>query len=301
MQRWRHFLSRRLVQALIAATGLFACARPGTPAAASADAGRVAATFRGGAVSLAEVESEANRLTPGLRDQFASRAGREALVLSLIDKKLLAGEARHRGLDRDPELQRQVRDLESRLLIKALVSDEEKALGPPTDTELRAYYAAHRDRYALPERVRLARVLVRAGAGGPADKASAQLRAQKLRARLIKGEALASVEQQAEGPERARGGELGTFSQGDFMEPSVGRAAFALERPGSVSPVLSTRDGFAVLQLLERLARRTPPFEEVRPQVAAELSVTRQRQAFDALRKRLRQAADVHLEASAAR
>jgi len=252
-------------------------------------------------VSLAEVESEANRLTPGLRDQFANPAGREALVLSLIDKKLLVGEARHRGLDQDPELQRQVSGLESRLLIKALVANEQKAIGPPSDAELRAFYDAHRDRYALPERVRIARVLVRPGAAGPAGKASAQLRAQALRARLLRGEPLASVEKQAEGPERARGGELGTYAQGDFKAPAVGRAAFALVRPGAVSPVLPTQEGFAVLQLLERLAGRVPPFEEVRAQVAAELSVDRQRQAFDALRKRLRQAADVHLETSAAR
>lgn len=282
--------------------GLFlACPRAPSPEDASPDAGRLAATFRGGAVTLADAEAEANHLTPALREQFANPAGREALVLSLVDKALLVREARRRKLDRDPELERQVRDLEDRLLIKALVADEQEHQGPPPDQALRSFYQANAERYALPERVRVARVLVRTRAPTPAGVTAARVRAERLRARLVKGEALASVEKDADGPERAQGGEWGTFAQADFRDPAVGRAAFALDHKGAVSKVLTTADGMVVLRLIARMAARVPPFEEVRTRVGAEVAARRQRAAFDALRKRLRADADVHLEPSRAR
>lgn len=282
------------------AAGLCGCGKRSGSAVNSSSGGELAASFRGGAITRAELEAEANRLTPALREEFATPAGHDALALSMVDAKLLVAEARRRSLDRDPDLRHQIDDLEQRLLIKALVASEQKAIGPAQDSELRAAYAANRDRYTLPERVRLGRVFVRAGTSN-SGKGAARSKADRLRARLMKGESLASVEKEADGPERARGGELGVFAQADFQDPSVGRAAFALVKGGQVSPVLTTADGFVVLQLIERLATRVQPFDEVRSQVAAQLAAGRQRAAFDALRKRLREAADVHLEPGAAR
>ena len=58
---------------------------------------------------------ESARLPPALREQFETPAGRREFTRSMIDKRLLVLEARRRKLTEDPELRRQVQELEERL------------------------------------------------------------------------------------------------------------------------------------------------------------------------------------------
>lgn len=73
-----------------------------------------------------------------------------------------------------------------------------------------------------------------------------------LRERVLKGEKfsmLATLYSQDPGS-TAKGGELGFFTRGD-MVGEFEAAAFAL-KPGEVSPVIETKFGFHILQLIER-------------------------------------------------
>ncbi|WP_434390562.1 peptidylprolyl isomerase [Melittangium boletus] len=266
------------------------------PPPSSADGPQVA-RFVGGSLSLEEFRRESQRLPPSLREQFESEAGRREFVGALVDKRLMVLEARRRGLAEQPEIVRQVRELEERLVVQALLAQEERNLGPPSEAELRAYHAANKDSFRQPERLRVTRVLAAVGPGrGAAEQARARVRAEQFARRLRAGEPMARVSSEGEGPERARQGELGLLVRGVGRDPRLERAAFALTRPGEVSPVVELEDGFAVLQLVERLPGRTPPFEEVRSEVEGRLAPTRQRGVFDALRARLRSTAEVQLE-----
>ncbi|MBS2024380.1 MAG: peptidyl-prolyl cis-trans isomerase [Deltaproteobacteria bacterium] len=255
------------------------------------------ATFVGGQVTRAEFDRESKRLPPLLRPQFDTIHGKHELAVSLVDKKLLVQHAKEQGYAADPELRRQVDELEERLLVQAMMQHEEKALPPATEADERAYYEAHKLELAEPERVKLARVQVNVPDKATApEKAKARARIDKLHAQLQAGVPLAKVAPQGDGPEKARGGELGVFAKGELNDRDLERAAFALKKPGDLSPVTESREGLAVVVLLEKKPSRLAPFEELRQSIHDKLELIRKRKAFDELRERLRKKANVHID-----
>lgn len=85
-----------------------------------------------------------------------------------------------------------------------------------------------------------------------AERERVRLELNKLRERVLKGDkfsTLAMLYSEDEGTAR-KGGELGFFSRGE-MVGEFEAAAFAL-KPGEVSPVIETKYGFHIIQLIER-------------------------------------------------
>ena len=84
------------------------------------------------------------------------------------------------------------------------------------------------------------------------ERESVRMRLAELRERILKGESFATLATlYSQDPESAKkGGELGFFTRGD-MVPQFEAAAFAL-KPGEVSPIVETRFGFHIIQLIER-------------------------------------------------
>lgn len=73
-----------------------------------------------------------------------------------------------------------------------------------------------------------------------------------FRDRILKGESFTTIAVlYSEDPgSMSKGGELGFFSRGD-MYPEFEAAAFSL-KPGEISPIVKTKAGFHILQLIER-------------------------------------------------
>lgn len=261
--------------------------------------GDVVARYEGGVVTRDELAREANRLPPELREQFRRLSGQKELALSIVDKRLLVAEARRRKLTEDPEIQREVRALEERLIVQRLLADEERAAAPSTDEELRELYRAHREDFEQPEGVRVRRILVHSPKDAPsADRQRARKKAEAFRARLRRGEDAAKVAREGQGAEAVRGGDLGWITK-DGSARRMADAAFKLNTAQPISDVVDLDEGFAVLALIERRAARTPPFEEVRSAVEARMLPMQQRRVFDRLRQSLRESAAVKLEFTA--
>jgi peptidyl-prolyl cis-trans isomerase C len=285
----------RLVASFALAVTAGACGRCGSSAPP------VAASYDGGTVTVEDLQREASRMPPLLRTRFETEAGRRDLASAIVDKRLLAAEGRRRKLDETPEIRREIVELEERLTIQALLAAEEKALGPPTDAELRAWYDGHRAELGEPERVHVRRILAAAAPeAGQADRERARARAERLAARL-RTEPFEKVAREGDGPERARGGDLGLIAKGEGKDPALEAAAFALRLPGDRSAVVAMAGGYAVLELVERRPGRVPSFEEARGEVANRLEPLRKRKAFDDLLARLRAGADVKIGAQASR
>jgi len=87
---------------------------------------------------------------------------------------------------------------------------------------------------------------------GTEEKDRVRLELNKLRERVLKGENFSMLATlYSEDPGSAtKGGELGFFGRGDMVS-EFEAAAFVL-KPGEVSPVIETKFGFHIIQLIER-------------------------------------------------
>lgn len=275
-----------------------ACTKPAPVAGPSqAGEGPVVGRFDGGVVTQAELAEESARLPSPLREQFERPAGQREFVRSMIDKRLLAQEARVRGLHQKPEIARQVRALEERLVIQELLAAEEKAAGTPGEQALREYYEQHRAELAQPERLRLGRVQVAVPPGATsAQRAQAKQKAERLAQRLKAGEALEKVAAEGDGAERVRGGELGWVARGDLPDRELESAAFGLKKVGDTSGVVAEAKGYSVVRLLERREARVPAFEEVRAEVEGRALPQWKRKVFEGLLARLRETGSVSID-----
>jgi len=109
-------------------------------------------------ITLGEYAAALERMDTFERMRYQSPDRRKRLLDEMIEVELLAQEARRRGLDKAEETQERVRQL-----LRDQLLDELKKGGPAAneipDAELRAYYDAHKDEFAEPERRRVAAIV----------------------------------------------------------------------------------------------------------------------------------------------
>ena len=159
-------------------------------------------------------------------------------------------------------------------LIRGQVAEEkvrEQVLSEqgPTDEELRSYYESHRDDY---KSTRASHILVKKRS--LADKLSKELDKTKRKDLARRFGELAK--KFSEDPQSAKqGGDLGFFSPGQFVPPFE-RAADKL-RIGAISNPVRTEFGFHLIRVTER---RVTPFEDVREEIAQQLSTGEEEAAF---------------------
>lgn len=174
------------------------------------------------------------------------------LLDQLIDARAVAAEARRKGLDKDPDIRRQVDAASQRAFESAIL---QKEVGPAvTETALRARY--DREIAGKPgiEEVHARHILV-----------DSEALAVTIIAELGKGGDFGALStKHSKDPGAARsGGDLGFFKKDD-MVPEFAVAAFAL-KDGQVSPTpVKTQFGWHVIQTIERRQAAAETYEQAR-------------------------------------
>jgi len=196
----------------------------------------------------------------GEADSRLSSEVLSALFDQFLDEQLLARLAADRGLVAAADRS------EPRRAVEALLHEVPAGGAAPTDAEVAAYYAAHRDDFARPERVRLRQILVESRA--VAERARRQIAAggdfAEVARRLAKSRAGSGL--------NGLGGEL---SRAD-LPAAYADTIFALP-PGGVSRVIPAPYGFHIFQVVAHLPSEVAPL----PHVAAEIRARLARQAAD--------------------
>lgn len=120
-------------------------------------AGRVLAKVGDHEITLGEYAATLERMDPFERLRYQSADRRKQLLNELVDLELLAGEARRRGLDKEPETAERVRQM----LRDELLAQVRASVPAPSDiseADARRYYDEHRDDFREPERRRVAHI-----------------------------------------------------------------------------------------------------------------------------------------------
>ena len=201
----------------------------------------------------ADFNVAAATLPPQYQPLLAQPAMRKRLADSILQYKLLAVEAKRRGLDQKPEIKRQLAMQEDQVLAQALAKQIE---GGADETANREYFDSHKSNF---DNVKARHILIRTpGSPVPSDQgkkeltdAEAKAKADQIKQRLDKGEdfsKIAKVESDDKGS-GVQGGDLGTFAPWK-MDATFSKAALGL-KPNQVSEPVKTQFGYHIIQLLE--------------------------------------------------
>ncbi|MEJ7606868.1 MAG: peptidylprolyl isomerase [Bryobacteraceae bacterium] len=201
--------------------------------------------------------------------------------------RLLADEARKRGLDKDPAVQARIAFQSDNLLAGAAFNDI-MAKTQVGDTDVRKYYDDHKNEY---EEVAGRHILIRFK-GSPVplkpeqkdlSEEEALAKIQDLRKRIAGGEDFAKVAKESsdDSTSGAAGGDLGTFKRGS-MVPLFENAAFTLPA-GELSEPIKTQFGYHVIKVDKHEVKA---FDDVKKDIEAKVRPDVARKNVEELTKR---------------
>jgi peptidyl-prolyl cis-trans isomerase C len=219
-------------------------------------------------ITLGEFQERINRQSPYIRARYTSLEQKKEFLDSMVRFEVLAKEAYRRGLDKDPEVVRTMKQV----MIQKLMRDEFDAkitADTVPDADIKAYYDANLAEYVKPEEVRVSAIILK-------NKAQAERVAIEARGeagKTNKGFRDLVMKYSADEETKLRGGDLRYFDANtkDMPQPVV-RAAFQLYNTGDVSPAVDAGNGtWYVLKQTGRRKSVTKGFEDAKPQIRNKL------------------------------
>ncbi|MSP00388.1 MAG: peptidylprolyl isomerase [Acetobacteraceae bacterium] len=196
------------------------------------------------------------------------------LLDRMIDHEVLAMTARRAGLDRRPDIQREMRAAADMVLESAFLA--EVAPAKVTDGAIEARYNRLYANRPATDQVRARHILV-----GTEQEAKAVL------ADLKKGADFATLARAlSKDPDGRTGGDLGFFRR-DQVWPGFADAAFTLQ-PGQIAPTpVHNEFGWHVLKVEERRLVAPPTLSEIREQLRQQLTAQAVQEAIQEARSQM--------------
>ncbi len=162
-----------------------------------------------------------------------------------------------------------------------------------TDADVKKFYDENPKMFEHPEEVHARHILIKVPKDADeATKKAAHDKAEKARARALKGEDFSKLAQEvSEGPSAKNGGDLGFFTHDQMVKPFAD-AAFALS-PGQISNVVETRFGYHVIKVEDKRPAGKQSLDEVKDRVKQYLENKKLGDAVNAKLDELRKAAKI--------
>ena len=281
------------------------------PVAARAETlNRIVATIDGDPITLIELEryAEVAKKRPG-GDQVANdqRAMLDELVLDKIINKqveVLGLKANEQQVDNYIESIRSRNNLTEEQLMEALkqqgmtwdqyrvqvradieranlINREIRNKVNVSPEEIERYYQAHLDEYGSGGKMhaRLISLTVPPDAS-EADRAAVKAKADEVHALAADGKDFAKlVKEYSQGPAVDEGGDIGEIEP-DQMQPEFAKAVSGL-KPGQVSAVITTRQGFHIIKVEKPSGETHQPLAEVSESIKEKLYKEAMEQRYD--------------------
>jgi peptidyl-prolyl cis-trans isomerase D len=153
---------------------------------------------------------------------------------------------------------------------------------PVNEQDLKTYYEQNVSRIGGQEERRASHILIAAGKDMPAaERANAKAKAEEVLAQAKKSpDSFAELAKKySQDPGSAvKGGDLDYFTRGAMTKPFED-AAFAL-KTGEISGLVETEFGFHIIKLTDAKAPKQKTFEEMRPELEAELKKQQAQKKF---------------------
>ena len=253
--------------------------------------------------SREELSKEAQQQDPVNADKIVAERDKDVLR-DLIDQQLLLEKGKELGITADTELVKKLDQMRKDMNLDSMEELEKAAqaqgvsfedfkqnmrnqiitqqvIGREVGSRISSniskdeeqqFYEGHKSELDQPEQIRLSEILVSTDKK-PNDARddsqvlqAAQDKANSLLAQIKKGAKFDDVaKKDSDGPSAAQGGDLGYFKRGTLAKELEDKT-FAM-KPGDVSDVIRTKQGFIILKITEHRDAGVPPFTQIEPRI----------------------------------
>ena len=163
-----------------------------------------------------------------------------------------------------------------------------------TDEEILKYFRDHIDEYRKKATLELARIAFPLpDQAVPSQIAAVRAKADAVLERLRKGDDFYQVLLTVSADKSATGGNLGSFTE-DELTPGFAKAVAAL-KPGEVSPVLETPQGFTILKVVSRQPGSIRKYDAVKDEIRHTLHQQKMEEGIKAWAQSLRKGAHIEI------
>jgi len=183
------------------------------------------------------------------------------------------------------------KQLERTMMVQQVQQQEIMQKLQVTDTELKAYYEAHKDEFGTVPSITLREITitvpVTAQGLNVAQDDEAKAKAEKVRAKIVAGEPFARLASDySDSGSKANGGLVGPLQRTDLSEEL--QKAIAGLTTGGVTPVLRTARGYQIIKIENLQETTTRSFEDARGDIADKIAGTKREGEYKKYLARLR-------------
>ncbi|PYX66228.1 MAG: hypothetical protein DMG74_05220 [Acidobacteria bacterium] len=207
-------------------------------------------------------------------------------------------------------------NLRNQIITQQVIGKEVGSHMSITKEEEQKFYEEHKDEMQQPEQIKLSEILVstqkpnppadqKAASTTPATStpatedpqqlAAAEAKAQDLLAQIRKGASFEEIaKKNSDGPSAPQGGDLGLFKRG-MLAKELEDKTFAM-KPGEVTDVIRTKQGFVILKVSEHQQAGVPGLKEMEPRIQDAIYMQKLQPSLRAYLTKLREEAFIDVK-----
>jgi len=281
--------------------------------------------------SKEQLRQEAQQQDSANADKIVAERDKDVLR-DLIDQQLLLEKGKDLGITADTEVIKRLDEMRKEMKLESMEDLEKAAQGQGISfedfkqnlknqiitqqvigkevgqkmsiakEELQQFYDEHKSQLEQSEAIRLSELLVsteQKGKDASADEsqqlAAAQAKADDLLTQIRKGAAFDEIaKKNSDGPTAAQGGDLGYFKRGTLAKELEDKT-FAM-KPGDVSDVVRTKQGFVILKVTEHPQAGVPPLSQIEAKVQDAIYMHKLQPALRLYLQKLREEAYIDIK-----
>jgi peptidyl-prolyl cis-trans isomerase C len=233
-----------------------------------------------------QIEQFLGQLPPQVSEHYSAREIRKEIAEGLVSMKMLAWEARRRGIDKREDMQLKIAMLADQALAREIEEELRKNI-KVDESEVKKYYEEHKDRYAPMPRVHAFQIML-----------ATEADAKTVLAKLGKGGDFAQLAKQysKDAATAAKGGDLGWLSKGkmDNFNFTLQKVIFDLKE-GQVSNIIKTPAGYYIVKAEKVIAGRERPYDQVQKSIERIVMRDKLNKAVGELKAEIRSKAKVEI------
>lgn len=235
----------------------------------------VVATVGGEKIMTADIDAILSQIPEPYRARYSTPEAKREIVDRMTEVRMMAMEAKKRGIDKNPETKLKLEYIVDQILAKDLEESTVKDI-QITDADIKKYYDDNKDKFAVGPRVKARHILV-----------EKEEDAKAILAQLKKGADFATLaKEKSKCPSAPRGGDLGWITKGR-MDPEFEKAAFALKK-GEMSGVVKSSFGYHIIKVDDVDQGKEKTLEEVKPAIERQIKREKRDEAVGKMKEEIK-------------